>query len=105
MRITIAHNKSKTEVMQTVDRAIEEAFRALGQSPIALIDQQKAWAGSVMTFSTVAKVGFLKNTIRGSVEVTDKDVIIDADLGMLNHLVAEQEVRAAVEARVRRLIT
>ena len=105
MRITIAHKKSKTEVMQDVDRAIGEAFRALALSPIELVDQQRAWAGSVMTFSMIAKMGFLKNTIRGTVEVTDTNVTIEADLGMLNHLASGKEITAAVESRLRRLLT
>ena len=105
MRITIAHNKSKTEVIEEVDSAIGEAFRALAVGPLTLVDQQRTWAGSVMTFSMVAKVGFLRNKIRGRVEVTDHDLTIEADLGMLNHLVSEKEVRGAVESRVRHLIT
>jgi hypothetical protein len=105
MRITIAHKKSKAEVIAAVDSAIAEAFRALAVSSVVIVEQQKVWTGSVMTFSVIAKIGFLKNTIKGTVEVTDNDVTIEADLGMLNHLAAGKEVRAAVESRVRRLLT
>jgi hypothetical protein len=105
MRITIAHKKSKPEVLAAVDSAIDEALRALAAGPVVVVEQQKAWTGSVMTFLMIAKIGFLKNTIKGTVEVTDNDVVIEADLGMLNHLVAGKDVRAAVESRVRRLLT
>jgi len=105
MRITISHNKTKAQAIQTVDRAAEEAFRGFAGAPVTIVDQQKSWNGSVMTFSLTAKMGFLKNPIRGTVEVTDKDVTIDADLGMLNKLFPEEKIRASVETRVRGLLT
>jgi len=105
MRITIAHKKTKPEVIEVIDRAIAEAFQALAASKVVVVEQQTAWAGSVMTFSVIAKIGFLKNKIKGTVEVSDHDVTIDADLGMLNHLVAEKDVRASVESQLRRFLT
>jgi hypothetical protein len=105
MRITISHSKTRQQAMDAVDRAIEEAFRGLAIGPIEVVDQKKSWSGSVMTFSLVAKMGFLKNPISGTVEVTDRDLTIDADLGMLNRLIPEDKVRSSVETKVRGLLT
>jgi len=57
-----------------------------------------------MTFSLTAKMGMLRNPIRGTVEVTDQDVTIDADLGILGRLFPEEKFRTAVESRVRGLL-
>ena len=103
MRITIMHNKNKEQAVQSVDRAIEEVFRSVAVGPVTIVDQQKTWTGSIMTFSMTAKMGFLANPIRGTVEVTDKDVTIDADLGMLSRL--ENKIRTSLESRVRGLLT
>ncbi|MCU1335679.1 MAG: putative polyhydroxyalkanoic acid system protein gran rgn [Bryobacterales bacterium] len=104
MRITIAHKKSKAQAIQAVDRAIEEVFRGLPMGPMTIIDQKKTWTGSTMTFSLIAKMGFLKNPISGTVEVTDQDVTIDADLGMLNKVLPQEKVHASVESRIRGLL-
>ncbi|MCU1335932.1 MAG: hypothetical protein JWO19_1513 [Bryobacterales bacterium] len=104
MRIPIAHEKSKTEAIQAVDRAIEEVFRGLPMGPMTIIDQKKTWTGSTITFSLIAKMGFLRNPISGTVEVTDRDVTIDADLGMLNRVFPEEKVHASVESRIRGLL-
>ena len=105
MRITISHNKSKSEAMKAVDQAIDDAFRSLAAGPVTLTNPQKSWNGSVMKFSLTAKMGFLQNSISGTVDVTDKDVTIDADLGMLSKLLSAEKLRATVESRVRGLLT
>ena len=47
-----------------------------------------------MKFALIARMGFIKNPISGTVEVTERDVTIDADLGMLGNLIPAQEVRS-----------
>jgi len=105
MRVTISHKKTKAQAIQAVDRAIDEVFGAAALGPVTVINQKKNWNESTMTFSLTAKMGFLTNPISGTVEVTDIDVTIDADLGMLNKLFPEEKVRATVESRVRGLLT
>ena len=79
MRITIAHAKTQAQAIQAADQAVEEVFRGLAMGPVTIVKHQKTWNGSVMTFSLIAKIGFLQNPISGTVEVTDKEVTIDAD--------------------------
>jgi hypothetical protein len=105
MRITIAHTKSQQEMIETVDRSFEDAFKGLALGPIEITDQHKAWRGSVMSFSLTAKMGFLKNPVSGTVEVNDRDVILTADLGRLGKLIPAEKVQAAVKTRLRGLLT
>jgi hypothetical protein len=105
MRITIAHRKTKQEAIDAVDRAIQDAFQGLPIAAIRFTDQKKAWNGSVMSFSMNARLGFLNNPISGTVEVTDRDITIDADLGLLNTLLPQEKIKTTVESRVKGLLT
>jgi hypothetical protein len=105
MRITISHSKGQQQMIQTVDRAFDDVFRGLVPGPLTISGQQKVWEGSVMKFSLIARMGFIKNPISGTVEVTERDVTIDADLGMLGNLIPTPEVRSNLETRFRKLLT
>ena len=87
-----------------VDRAFDEAFRGVVPGPVTLTKQEKTWQGSMMKFSLIARMGFIKNPISGTVEVTERDVTIDADLGMLGNLVPAREVQSNLETRLRKLL-
>jgi hypothetical protein len=100
MRITIAHNKGRAQMIQMVDRAFDEVFKGVAQVPITIANQQKSWQGSLMTFSLIAKMGF----ISGTVAVTDTDVTFDADLGMLAKLIPTEKIQAALQTRLRGLL-
>src|ERR1700680_3987089 len=104
MRITIAHTKGRQQMIQMVERAFDEVFKGVAQGPIAITDQQKAWQGNVMTFSLTAKMGFIRNPVSGTVEVTDRDVTLDADIGMLSKLIPIEKIHTALETRLRKLL-
>jgi hypothetical protein len=57
-----------------------------------------------MTFSLIAKMGFISNPISGTVAVTDTDVTFDADLGMLAKLIPTEKIQAALQTRLRGLL-
>ena len=57
-----------------------------------------------MEFSFDAKLGILNAPIKGFVEVTDRDLTIDADLGLLERLLGARQARTALESRVRGLL-
>ena len=82
MRVTVSHSRSKEEVVRTVDRSFDDLFQGVGL-PVRLTQQQKSWQGATLTFSLTAKMGLLSTPIKGTVEVTDRDLTIDADLGIL----------------------
>lgn len=104
MRITIEHNRSKAEVIESVDRSFNEMFQGVEGLPVRVVVEQKSWQGAILSFSLTAKMGFLSTPIRGTVEVTDRDLIVDADLGFLNRFVPEKAAREAIANRIKGLL-
>ena len=105
MRITVSHNKPKEEIKQAVDRSFDDLLRGIGSVPLRLVNEQRSWSGSTLSFSLTAKMGFVSTPIKGTVEVTDKDVTIDADLGLFEKLISSSGARASLEGKVRGLLT
>lgn len=104
MRITVSHSKPKEEVMRAVDRSFDDLFRGVGSIPLKIVNERRTWQGSTLNFSFDAKVGILSSPIKGFVEVTDKDVTIDADLGLLEKLLPMKSAGTAIESRIRGLL-
>ncbi len=105
MRITVSHNKPKQEVMRAVDQSFDDLFRGIGVLPLQIVNEKRAWNGSTLDFSFDAKAGLLSTPIKGIVEVTDKDITIDADLGILGKLFPAKQASAAIEGKIRGLLT
>jgi hypothetical protein len=105
MRVTISHNKTQQEVKDAVDRGMDNVFTGLGAGVVDLADRHKEWHGNTMVFTMSARMGFIHTPIKGSVEVGEKDVTIELDLGLLGKLVPEETVRAGIESRVKGLLT
>jgi hypothetical protein len=104
MRIAVSHNRSKEEVIAEVDRSIDQLFQDAGSLPVKLAVQQRSWQGSVMTFALTARMGIMSTPIKGTIEVTDHDLIIDADLGMFNRFVDEKTAQKAIGSRLKGLL-
>jgi hypothetical protein len=104
MRITVAHNRTKAEAVESVDRSFNEMFQEAAGLPVRLTVKQKSWQGTTLTFALSAKIGLLSSPIKGTVEVTDSDLIIDADLGILNRLVPEKTVQEVIGKRMKGLL-
>jgi hypothetical protein len=104
MRITVPHNKSREDVIQTIDRSLNDLFRQSGTLPVRLVEHQRSWQGSTLTFSLVAKMGIVSTPIKGTVEVTDRDMTIDVDLGMLERVISAEKAHDLVASRVRGLL-
>ena len=105
MRVTISHGKTKEEAKAAVDRAIDQAFGGLAIGPLEFTDRKKHWSGDSLIFSITAKMGFLKTPIHGSALVTDHDITLDVDLGLLNKLIPEDVAKNRIEGQVRGLLT
>jgi hypothetical protein len=90
--------------MRAVDRSFDDLFRGTSTLPLQIAKEQRSWQGSTLFFSFIAKIGFLSSGIKGTVEVTDKDVTIDADLGLLEKLLSVKGARATLEGRIRGLL-
>lgn len=104
MRITISHDRPKAEIIENVDRSFNELFKGAEGLPVRITVQQRTWQGSTLTFALTAKWGLLSTPIRGTVQVTDHDVTVDADLGLLNRLVPEKTVRDVIGTRIKGLL-
>lgn len=104
MRITVSHTKPKDEVIRAVDRSFDDLFRKNTVIPLEIVNEQRSWQGSTLVFSFTAKVGILSSPMKGFVEVTERDVTIDADLGLLEKLLSGKRASASIEQKVRGLL-
>jgi len=104
MRITVAHNKSKDQIIKAVDRSFDDLFKGTPMVPIQVTNEKRQWQGSTLAFSFNATMGLLSAPIKGTVDVTDRDLTIDADLGLLEKLLGGG-MSKAVEGRVKGLLT
>ena len=104
MRVIIPHTDSKQDVKAAVDRSLDQVFSGFNLGPIQFVNQRKDWSGDTMTFSLTAKLGFLQTPIRGSALVTDSEVILDVDLGLLGKLIPEQVARTQIADRTKGLL-
>ena len=103
MRITVSHNRTKEEVIQVVDRSFGDLFRTSGL-PVQLVEQQKSWQGSTLSFALSASMGFFSTPIKGTVEVGDRDLTIDVDLGMLEGMIPAKKAQEMITSRVAGLL-
>ena len=104
MRITVSHNRSKEEVIQSVDKSFNGLFQGIGGIPVKLVQEHKSWQGSTLTFALTAKMGLLSTPIKGTVEVTDRDITIDADLGILERMIPAKKAQELVSQHVHGLL-
>jgi hypothetical protein len=104
VRVTVGHRKSRKEAIQIVDSAFGDLFKGLPIASLQITNAQRSWDGSVMTFGLTATMGFLSNPIRGTVEVTDREITIDADLGMLEKLISRERLKTVVEGTFKQLL-
>jgi hypothetical protein len=104
MRITISHDRPKAEIIEAIDRSFDDLFKSPAELPVKITIQQRTWQGSTLNFALTAKWGLLSTPVKGTVEVTDHDVTVDADLGILNRLVSEKTARTVLNDRVKGLL-
>jgi Putative polyhydroxyalkanoic acid system protein (PHA_gran_rgn) len=104
MRITISHNRPKAEIVEAVDRSFGDLFKTAAQLPVKITVQERTWQGSTLNFALTAKWGLLSTPVKGTVEVTDQDITVDADLGLLNRFISENTARSVLTDRVKGLL-
>src|ERR1700751_1686052 len=103
MRVTISHNRPKEEVVRSVDRSFNDLFQGIGVLPVQLTQQHRSWQGSTLTFALRAKMGRINTAIKGTAEVTDRDLTIDVDLGILERIIPTKKAQEVITDRVRGL--
>lgn len=105
MRITVSHTRPKEEVMKAIDRSFDDLFRNIGMVPLQFVDERRNWQGSMLNFSISAKMGLVSTPIRGTIEVTDRDVIIEVNLGLLDRLIPAATAGEVIKSHIQRLLT
>ena len=104
MRIKIEHKRTKAEVVESIDRSFDRMFQGVPGVPVKLVVEQKNWQGSLLSFALSANLGGFSTPIKGTVEVTDNEVIVDADLGMLGRFVPEEAASDLIGKRIKGLL-
>ena len=104
MRVTLEHHRTKAEVIASVDRSFADMFQGVEGLPVKIEVKEKSWQGSIMNFALTAKMGLLSTPIKGTVEVTDTDLIIDADLGMLNRFISDETAQSMLGRKIKGLL-
>jgi hypothetical protein len=89
---------------EVVDRSSDQLFD-FGSKSVLLTDQKKEWASgappAVMTFSLVAKAGFIALPVAGTVTVDESNVTVECELPALaKNFIGEDKVAASVEKRL-----
>jgi len=105
MRVTVTHGKSKQEAKDALDRSLDCVFAGIKPGVINFVDQQKRWSGDTLEFALTVTSGFLRTPLRGFAIVTDRDVTLDIDLGLLGKLIPEQTARTHLERQIKGLLT
>jgi hypothetical protein len=105
MRVTVSHNRRKDEIVRSVDRSFDDLFKGFGTVPIQIANESRQWTGSRMNFSFDAKLGIVSAPIKGFIDITDKDVTVEADLGWLERLFPAKQAQATLEGRIKGLLS
>ena len=104
MRITIAHHHTKQEVRESIERTFGDLFEGVAGFPLQILVQQRTWQGDVLNFALTAKIASLSTPIRGTLEVTDRDLTLDVDWGLLNRLIPEKGATEFLGKRIKGLL-
>jgi hypothetical protein len=106
MRVTVSHNQPKPEVIQRIDRGLDDIFKGATGGVVQITDEQRTWVGDQLNFSFNARAAFMTIPVKGLVIVEDNLVTIDVDLpSFVNNLFPEQKMANGIETRVRGLLT
>jgi hypothetical protein len=69
-----------------------------------MVEARRIWQGSTLNFSLAAKMGFVSTPIKGTIEVADKYVVIDVDLGLLERPIPATKARESISDGVKGLL-
>ena len=105
MRISVTHNKTREHVKQSIESALSQAMTAMPSTAVEVSNFERSWRGSTMTFSLDAKAGFLRKRIQGALRVTDSEVILDAELGLLEKLFPMEKFKDAIQHKVDQMLS
>jgi hypothetical protein len=105
MQIRKTHKLGKAAAIQRIDHFLEGLLRRPMPAGVHVKHPSKSWSNGVMSFSARLSKGFLGTTIQGEVEVTDDEVILDAEVpAMVRTFVGEDKIRHVIEQQIDALL-
>ena len=107
VKITVAHDSSKDEVKRALERSLDDIFTGAVNLPVKLEQQHRSWSADTLTFSLIAKMGpmgLMSTPIAGTALVTDHDLTIDVNLGVLERLIPADKAQQIVSTRLKGLL-
>jgi hypothetical protein len=107
VKITVAHDSTKDEVKEALNRSLDDIFTGSVSLPVKLVQERRTWNADTLTFSLIAKMGplnMVSTLISGTVLVTDHDLTIDVNLGILERLLPAEKARQVVSSRLKGLL-
>ncbi len=107
MRVTVSHNKPKQEVIQRVNQAFDDVFKAaIPGGFVQIEDEKRTWVGDQMNFTFNARTPFMPIPVKGFVLVEDRQVTIDVDLPpFVSNFIPEQKMAQGIESKIKGLLT
>ena len=107
VKITVAHDSTKDEVKRALNRSLDDIFTGSISLPVKLVQEHRSWSADTLTFSLIARMGplnMVSTPIFGTVLVTDHDLTIDVDLGILERLLPAEKARQVVSSRLKGIL-
>jgi hypothetical protein len=104
MRVTVSHNKGQAEAIRRVNEGIDQLFQSAGTAGVEIRDLERSWNGNTMSFSFTGKMGPFTAPIRGNVVVTDAELTIDVDLGIVGKFMPEDKIRRSIEGGAQKML-
>jgi len=104
MRVIIGHDKGQAEAIRLVNDGADQLFRGAGSAGVEIRNLQRSWDANTLSFSFTGKMGPFTAPIHGTVLVTDKDLTIDVDLGIVAKFLPEDKIRRDIEAGARKML-
>jgi len=97
MTVTVAHGKTKEEAIAIVDGSPEKLIAGIGGDSLEVANLKQSWDGPKMSFSLIARLGFISIPISGVALVDATTLTIDLVLpATVNTFIGEDKVREGV---------
>jgi hypothetical protein len=105
VRVERPHALGQDQAIRKIDSFLDELLARPLPSGIQVEDARKTWTGNRMEFSFRAKKGFFGTDIRGTMDVTDAGVVLDAELpALVASFVGEERVRDLIARQLDALL-
>ena len=94
MHLELDHNCSQQEAIQKLDGFLDVLLHQPLPGNVEIQDGNRKWIENVMEFSFVARKGFFATGIRGTIEVTANQVILDSSLpSVVTMFLGEEKIK------------